>query len=587
MIARRKQHRRRGARIPFTAGALLIAVAPAAAACSSATQAQSSEITLGATSDSTTIVVNAEVYTLDDTQPWAESFAYDANGVIIAVGTEDEVADVAGDDPAVINAGGQLVLPGFQDAHVHVPEAGINLEVCFMPAGLSLGRYEEVAADCAQDQPDADWVRAAGASLFNLRATDELPIDVLDRAVPDRPALVLDDLGHAVWTNTLGLEAAGVTAAAADPQGGGFHRNADGRLTGLLLEDAQQLVRNAAAIGEDEKNYRGLLLALDELAENGVTTISDAGGYWGQDHPAVWQQAAAEGALTVRARNTLYVYPNLPVDRQLASLAERFSDDPDSMLQFDTAKVYVDGILDLGTAWLLDPYDVPVDARYPSGFTYFTEEQLRTYVAELHEIGFRINFHTIGDAAVRDALDAIEAIDDDPAAVADRRHRTTHTYLVHPADVGRFAELGVIADFQQSDDAIATEYHDYLAEFIGDRAYDLIPTAALVDADATVILSSDWDAGPLPPLGTIERSLTRDANAMPDLATAIAASTIDAAYALGHDDVTGSIAAGKFADFVIIDQPLFDLAVEDIDSANVVFTAVGGRPVHKAPGFGQ
>lgn len=533
-----------------------------------------------------TVVTNASVYTVDQDQPWADAFAYNSDGVVVAVGSDDDVFAIAGDEPNVIDADGNLVLPGFQDAHVHVPEAGINLEVCFMAAGLTLPEYERLAVDCALDQSDASWVRAAGASLFDLRTTAELPVDVLDRAVPDRPAIVLDDLGHAVWTNTLGLEAAGIDADAPDPRGGVFHRSIDGRLSGLVLEDAQQLVRNAAA-PDDETNYRGLLTALEELAAHGVTTISDAGGYWRQNHPATWKRAEAEGALTVRAMNTLYVYPAMLVDLQLLALADLFSDDPASMLQFDTAKVYVDGILDLGTASMVDPYDAPLDANHPNGFTYFTDEQLRRYVAELHEIGFRISFHVIGDAAVRDALDAVEAIDAPPDEIADRRHRTTHTYLVAPDDVARFEQLGVVADFQQSDDAISTDYHDYLADFIGERAYDLIPTRQLVDADATVILSSDWDAGPLPPLGTIERSLTREANAMPDLATAIAASTIDAAYALGHDDTTGSIEVGKFADYVVVDTPLFDVAVDRIDEANILLTAVGGEVVHAAPGFGN
>lgn len=117
------------------------------------------------------------------------------------------------------------------------------------------------------------------ASLFDLRDTAESPLAVLDRAVPDRPAIVLDNLGHAVWTNSAGLELAGIAADASDPQGGAFHRDRDGNLTGLLLEDAQQLVRNASA-PDDQANYEGLLAALAELAAHGVTTVSDAGGYW-------------------------------------------------------------------------------------------------------------------------------------------------------------------------------------------------------------------------------------------------------------------------------------------------------------------
>jgi len=535
-----------------------------------------------------TVVTNADVYTVDQSRSRAEAFAYDADGVIIAVGTEVDVFAAVGTDRSsgadVIDAGGRLVLPGFQDAHVHVPEAGLNAELCFFPDGLVLDDYEALAVKCAAEQAGSDWVRAAGAPLFDLRDTPELPLAVLDRAVPDRPAIVLDNLGHAVWTNSLGLAAAGIDAESPDPQGGVFHRNADGELTGLLLEDAQQLVRNAAA-PNDETNYRGLLIALDELASQGVTTISDAGGFWGQNHPAAWQRAADARELTVRAFNSLYVYPDLDIDEQLAEFKQRFSNNPESLLQFDTAKVYVDGILDLGTAKLLEPYDVPTDANYPNGFDYFTAEQLQTYVTELHAIGYRINFHAVGDAAVRDALDAVEAIAESAEAIAQRRHRLTHTYLVNPADLPRFAGLGVIVDHQQSADAVATDYHDFLAEFIGERADDLIPTATLLEAGVAMSLSSDWDAGPLPPLGTIERSLTREANAVPDLDTAIALVTIDAAFALGHDGRTGSIEVGKQADWILLDQNIFDGAIESIDDAVVLLTVLAGTEVYRSTNF--
>lgn len=529
-------------------------------------------------SDGNTVVRGSTVYTVDADRSLAEAFAYDSDGRIIAVGDEADVIAAAGLAPTLIEAAGDLVLPGFQDAHVHVPEAGINLDVCFMPGDLGLDDYEAIATECAGEQPDSDWVRAAGASLFGLRDTDESPLDVLDRAVPDRPMIVLDDLGHAVWTNSLGLAAAGIGEDDPNPQGGVFHRMPDGELSGLLLEDAQQLVRNAAA-PSGGVNDRGLAVALGELAANGVTTISDAGGYWGQQHPEAWQRASAAGDLTVRALNTLYVYPDLPMAEQLAVFEERFSDDPDSLLQFDTAKIYIDGILDLGTALMLDPYDVPLDADYPSGFSYFTNEQLLDYVDELHAIGYRVNFHVIGDAAVRTALDAVEAIDDDAVSIAGRRHRTTHTYLVDGDDLPRFAELGVVADFQQSDDATRLDYHEHLSEFIGNRAFDLIPTAQLVEAGAAVAMSSDWDAGPLPPLGTVERSLTRYANQVADLATAVELVTIDAAYALGHDDTTGSIEVGKMADFVVLDSNIFDASIDDIDEAQVMLTALAGQIV--------
>lgn len=532
----------------------------------------------------TTVVVNAEVYTVNDAQPSAEAFAYDAAGTILAVGTEAEVLAAAGSDPTLIDAGGRMVLPGFQDPHLHVPEAGINEGLCLLDPGLALADYEAALRDCADEQPGSGWVRAAGASLFDLRGGDELPVDALDRAVPDRPALVLDDLGHAAWTNTLGLEAAGIAADAPDPQGGVLHRDPSGRLTGLLLEDAQQLVRNAARL-DDDTIYAGLLVALGELARNGITSISDAGGFWQQHHPEAFRRALDEGTLTVRAINALYLYPSLDAAAQLDEFRRRFSDDPASLLRYNTAKIYVDGILDLGTAAMLAPYDTPPDPKYPNGLFYFQPDQLRSSASALHQMGYRLHFHVIGDAATREALAAIEQIDAAPADIAARRHRLTHTYLVDPADVPRFAQSGVVADFQVGPESSAADYHEYLSEFIGDRAFDLIPVRTLLDAGAHVSLSSDWDADPLSPFGTIRRSLTRQTNAVATVEQAIELVTIDAAYALGQDDSTGSIEVGKQADYVVVDQDLLAIEPSQIEATKVLFTVVGGRQVYRAEVF--
>ncbi len=532
-----------------------------------------------------TVVRNAAVFTVDTNQPTAEAFAYDATGLIIAVGSETDVIAQAGANPTVIDAAGNMVLPGFQDTHLHVPEAGINENLCLLEPGETIEVYEEALYGCVEEQPGSTWVRAAGASLFNLRNADELPIDVLDRIVPDRPALVLDDLGHAAWTNHKGLEAAGIGLDDPDPQGGVLHRDPDsGQLTGLLLEDAQQRVRTVAKL-DDETNYAGLLVALGELAKNGLTTVSDAGGYWGQNHPAAWQRAVDEGTLNVRAVNALYVYPAMDTTVQLAEFRRRFANDPNSPLKFNTAKVYIDGILDLGTAAMIGPYDVPVDTNYPSGFNYFQPEQLQTYVSELHKMGYKLHFHVIGDAATRIALDAIEAIDADPAEVADRHHRLSHTYLVDPADVARFAELGVVADFQVGPESSATDYHQYLSGFIGDRAFDLIPLKTVLDTGAHVSLSSDWDADPLSPFGIIERALTRDTNAVDTVEQAIRLVTLDAAYALSQETTTGSIEVGKFADYVIIDRNLLTGDTDDIDDTNVLLTVVGGTETYRARSF--
>ncbi len=434
-----------------------------------------------------TLLINGAFYTANPRQPWAQAMAYDADGEIVAIGELARVRAAAGPNAHQIDLEGKMVVPGFVDGHVHVPEAGINQGLCELPPGKSLPIYERLMAKCATEQKGERWVRAAGASLFGLRRAGELPIIALDRAVPDRPAMVLDDLGHALWTNSRGLTAAGIRPNDPDPPGGVFHRDPrTGRPTGLLLENAQHRVRDVARPG-DEVIDEGLALALEELAANGLTTVSDAGGFWRQRHPEAWRRAEVAGELTVRAVNALYLYPDLAPDAQIAEFKRRFSNDSERLLRFNTAKIYVDGILDLGTAALLEPYDRPVDVKYPKGFFYFEQARLNRYARDLYKLGYQLHFHVIGDAATRAALDAVESIGKAGFRdVAERRHRTTHTYLVHPDDVFRFAALGVTADFQAGPESTDVEYHDDLAGSIGDRANGLLPTAKLLAAGAAV-----------------------------------------------------------------------------------------------------
>lgn len=535
--------------------------------------------------DNVTLLHNAQIYTVNTEQPWADAMAYDNSGTIIAVGTLSAVESVVGTNTQKLNAKSRLVLPGFVDTHVHVPEAGINESLCLLPSDESIEVYERLIRQCANTQSESLWVRAAGASLFNLRNAEQLPLDVLDRAIPNRPALILDDLGHAVWTNSIGLKAAGITEDSPNPQGGVLLRDLDtGRLTGLLLEDAQQLVRNAASIDADT-NYQGLLLALSVLAENGVTAISDAGGYWAQGHTKAWLRAEREQTLTVRAANSLYVYPDMNRDEQLAVFKRLFKNDSLSLLQFNTAKIYIDGILDLGTALLLQPYNDPIDINYPSGFAYFEKEQLNEYVYELSKIGYRAHFHVIGDGAVRLALDSIEALALTPADLQNRPHRTTHTYMVDKADMPRFAKLGVVADMQVGEGSTDALYHDDLYSVIGERAYDLLPVRDMLTAGATVSLSSDWDADPLSPLGIIQRSMLRSSQAVRDVETAIRLVTHDAAYALGLSEVTGSLTVGRQADYVVLDQNIFNHPVNEIEDTSVLVTVVAGRRVFTARNY--
>jgi len=536
------------------------------------------------------VLHGGHVYTVDPAQPWAEAIAIEA-GKIVAVGNADEVLSLAVRTTEIVDLAGRMVLPGFHDPHVHVVEAGVNERLCLFPWRRPLAAYEQRIRNCANRQQSRDWVVGAGVFVAALLEGDELPIDMLDRAVPDRPVLILDDLGHGAWANTMAMEAAGYRRDSPDPPGGILHRDAvSGRLTGIVFENAQQKLRDAAWPPTEQhldETYQGLIGSLAELNMHGITSVSDAGGYWTRGHHEVWKRAEQRGELTVRASNALYVFPDRPFDAQIADLQRMFTNEPGRLLRFNQAKIYIDGILDLGTSALLEPYLQAASPPSPSpaGFVYFQQDELERYVSALDAIGFQLQFHATGNRGVRLALDAVEKTQARNAAAA-RRHRVTHLYLVDDADRGRFLDLGVIADLQMPPDAVNRAYRHYVSRLVGDDAADgLLPVQSLLDARALTVLSSDWDAGPLSPLGTMQRALTRFAEPLGRLDDAIRMLTLDAAFLLHQGDITGSIMVGKQADLVVLERNLFDIPTTQIEDVRVLLTLVDGEKVFRAAGF--
>ncbi|MEM7355108.1 MAG: amidohydrolase [Acidobacteriota bacterium] len=528
------------------------------------------------------ILHNAAIYTLDPNKPWAEAVAVRGDE-IVAVGSDEDVLALAGSETQVVDLEEVMLLPGLQDPHLHALEAGLNREVCFLEPGLPLRAYERAMRACAREQVGEGWVRGAGPFANDLLDEGELPIEALDRAVPSRPALVLDAVGHAVWVNSKALEAIGLDEASDDPPGGILDRDPrTGRLTGLLLEAAQYLARDAAEPATPdnlERAYVGLLDALETINRNGITSVSDAGGYWPRGHHEVWQRAEAAGTLTVRASNALFVYPYRAAEEQIQKLRSLFSNDADRLLRFNQAKIYLDGIPSIGSAALLEPYAGTVNER---GLLYFEPAALARTSQALHEGGFQLHFHVTGDRAARLGLDVLRT---GTRASDDRRHRMTHLYFVHPDDVPRFAAEGVIADFQIGPESSSADYEEFIAERVGRRARRALPMAELLDAGARVVLSSDWDAEPLAPFEMLQRGLQRHRDPIPDLATGLRMMTLDVAYALGQEQTTGSIEVGKKADLIAIDRNLFEIPASRIGQTEVLLTLLGGEEVFAASGW--
>ena len=527
------------------------------------------------------VLENARIYTVDKSKPWVEALAIDEDGLISAVGTSEEIKAQTKGNPVVVDLKGKMVLPGFQDLHLHAVEAGINEILCPFEPFDTIKNFELTVLDCIDEAKPDEWILGSGVNMTYLLERHDNPVEILDKISPNRPVLILDDLGHGAWTNSIGLEAAGYDKLQNDPAGGIIIRNdKSGKPNGVVLENAQQKLRNIAFPPTPENidfAYESLLKSLKTLAKNGITSVSDAGGYWPQGHHQAWIRAEREKTLTVRASNAFYIYPDLPFDEQLEKLRMLYSNDADRLVRFNQAKIYVDGILSQMTGALLSPYPASknLDEEKQYGFLYFEEDKLKLVAKSLSELGLQLHFHVTGDYAARLALDAIEG-----ATKMSGPHRLTHLYLVDEKDFGRFAKLNVVADFQLAPSALANDYKSFIKTIIGKRSKTILPAGSIYDSGALVTLSSDWDADELSPLIKIETAVSRSKNGAPDVDVAIRMMTINPAQALQQADRTGSIEVGKFADLVVLDKNILEIPLAQISKAKVISTLFQGSVIY-------
>lgn len=534
------------------------------------------------------VLMGGIISTMNTQNDNAEALAFDEAGKIIAVGSLASVQAAAGEAAETIDLKGAQVLPGFQDVHLHAVEAGINENRCILTEFGTVTQYQSEIMECAVDQAESPWFIGAGVSMPDLLALTQRPIDLLDELIPDKPALILDNLGHGAWANTLAMESVGYDQLEQDPPGGLIDVDSMDELSGVVYENAQQALRDAALPANAtnaQANYDGLKLALNVLAENGITSVSDAGGYWTRGHHETWVKAEADNLLTVRASNALYVFPDREMEQQIADI--RALKSRGKYVRFDQVKIYVDGIITQGTATLKAPYTNSPDIAdvSPSGFEYFDRDELMEYAKQFDALGFSLHFHATGDKGVSLALDAIEGA---RTANGDsgNRHRVTHLFMVDSADVPRFAALEVTADIQATPTSIDPETITFYSTLIGERANAVIPVSSLLNSGANVTMSSDWDADELNPLIKIEQAVDRSSGqAIPDVVTALRMMTINPAKLLGHDDITGSLEVGKQADLVILDRNILTIPTDQIDESKVLVTVFDGETIYDPNGI--
>lgn len=546
------------------------------------------------------VFTGGPVYTVDSVRSWATAVAV-KNGRIAAVGHERDLRALIGPATEVVDLTGRLLLPGFQDSHVHPVLGGTTMSKCDLHELHTADDYLGAVAEYARTHPDLPWISGGGWSM------DAFPGGTphrtqLDAVVPDRPVVLPNRDGHGAWVNSRALEIAGITRDTPDPFDGRIERDADGEPTGMLQEGAMGLVTPYIPAPTAKDFAAGLLAGQAYLHSFGITAWQDAGvgaAFGPGDIFETYLDAAASGDLTARVAGALWWDREGGIE-QLELFRERRAraEAGDGRFRAGTVKIMLDGVAENHTAALLDPYlDGCGCATDNSGLTFVDPEKLKSYVTALDAAEFQVHFHALGDRAVREALDAVEAAR--KANGPGGRHHLAHLQVVHPDDIRRFRQLGATANIQPLWATHETQMDELTIPFLGDeRAAWQYPFGSLSRAGATIAAGSDWSVstpdvmlGIHTAVNRIEPGLSAAEFAAAkafypaerlELGQAIAAYTAGTAHVNDLDDVTGSIQAGKLADLVVLDRNPFDGPAHEIGDTRVLRTYVDGALVHCA-----
>ena len=538
-----------------------------------------------------TLFVNGSVFTagMPSSRPGAVAVT---GGRVVAVGDEADVVALRGPRTDVVDLAGGLVLPGFQDAHVHPVGAGIDMLQCDLHDCEGVDAIRARVAQYLAGHPDVEWVTGGGWSMEHFPGGTPTR-QLLDELVPDRPAFLPNRDGHGAWVNTRALELAGLTASTPDPADGRIEREPDGFPAGTLHEGAMHLVDPLLPPVTPEEQREGLLAAQAHLFSLGITAWQDAavGAMFGQpDLLPVYLRAAASGDLVGRAVGALW-WDRARSSDQIGELLERRGDGGTGRFRPTSVKIMLDGVAENFTAAMLEPYED--GCGHPTandGLDFVDPVGLREYVTRLDAAGFQVHFHALGDRAVRSALDAVAAARaaNGPDGGA---HHLAHLQVVHPDDVPRFAELGATANIQALWAAHEPQMDELTIPFLGERrASWQYPFGDLLRAGARLAGGSDWPVSSADPLAGIHVAVNRrvpdagddveafyPSQALP-LAVALTAYTAGSARTNGLDG-TGRLEPGLLADLAVLDRDPFAGPADEIAQATVVATYVEGERV--------
>jgi predicted amidohydrolase YtcJ len=533
------------------------------------------------------IVVNGRVYTADGQGTTAEAVAVQGNK-ILRVGTTREVQRLRRAQTIVVDAKGGTVLPGFNDAHAHLISGGLSLDAVDLVDARTVAQIEVAIRSWAESHPDRPWV--TGRGWYYDPFAGGLPTrQLLDALVTDRPAYLVSYDGHTGWANSSALKLAGITRRTANPANGTIVKDArTGEPTGVLKEAAMQLMASVVPQPTREEQLAALRAAMTEEHRRGVTSVVDAGG--SPQDLELYDELRREQELQLRVYAALSASgeTNTAALDALDRVRQKYPDDP--LFKAGAVKLMADGVVESHTAAMLEPYS----NRATRGEPRIDEESLDRLVADLDKRGWQVLIHAIGDRAIRLALDAFEHVTTQgPAPAPGRRHRIEHIETIDPADVPRFAQLGVLASMQPYHGVPEPSLMSIWTGNIGEeRAARGWSYGSLLRSKATVAFGSDWPVMTMDPLLGLHVAVNRTTpEGEPEggwgpaerlsLSQAIDAYTRNAAWASFDEHRKGSLERDMLADIVILSKDIFALPTTRLSETEVVVTIFDGKVVYQ------
>ncbi|MFJ7309798.1 amidohydrolase [Peribacillus frigoritolerans] len=504
---------------------------------------------------------------------------------ILSVGSKAEIEPFIGSGTKVFNYGNQLIMPGFHDFHLHIMFSALSLTSINLFEARSAQEVAAKVLEFSKECPEEEWIIGMQWDAGYWHDKQEPHYRILDAVIPDRPVVLFHAEGHYTWVNSKAMELAGVTEDIRDPDFGRYERDKNGLLTGILYEEAQQIVLKEALRLTQNKKETILKEFLRLLSQNGITSVNDLFAPiddFLQDYD-LFEKLDKQGELTTRFHITPELDGNLDKAQTLRNKYES------KKLQFSGLKQFVDGTVTGHTAYFLKPYSDQLDI---CGHPALDPEVLIDRVVKADELGFRIRFHAIGDAAIRLALDAFEeAVRKN--GKRDSRHTVEHIEVIDSDDIERFSKLGVIASMQP--DHMAASSREVYSSIIGpEREKNVFLTKSLLNTGASLALGTDFPVSiSLNPMRQIYTAITRvDSSGdsqntwHPEqkltLAEALKAYTYGSAYGCFREHELGTIEEGKLADLVVLDRNLFDIPESEVLKTKVELTINDGKVVYKS-----